>query len=463
MRVTLMLLGALLAPPALADSALPGLADAFGTPVPGAGGVARGTTLFRLDIPPQRYPDALCADGSVVPLYVRRASDPEHRDDWIVYLQGGGSCDSGQGCFERWKGRDGNFGANKLSSRFAPDGGIAVGGIFSRDPRNPFAGWNQVYVYYCSSDGWSGQVRDRETSASVGDREVGYRLHFLGARIVDATFDMLRGGAGVLSYRTADGATQALPDLDAARQLLFAGSSAGGGGVIRHVDRVRESLLSTARCRDGSDSCAPRVSAVVDASYGLSHAPLDHAGSLACGVDESATCSYERSISQRWNAVVRGFWNGRSDASCVALQAARGEQWRCADGNHVVEQHLTTPLFLRSDLQDGLVLRKTLAAGFRHDGVPLDRVAYGQLLELQLLTLAAGFERSEPWPRAPGIFAPQCGKHVGLDSDPASFSHAVLADGRRHTLLDTLARWLTGRDALAVSRFDPAPAPPGCG
>lgn len=458
MRIVLMLVvGMLLSAPSVAEPPLPGLAEAFGTPRPGAGAVVRGDTLFRIDIPTQRYPDARCADGSEVPLYVRAASDPRHRDDWIVYLQGGGSCDSGQDCFERWKGRDGNFGANKLSSRFAPAGGIRAGGIFSTGARNPFAGWNQVFVYYCSSDGWSGEVSDRETSARVGDGavEVSYRLHFLGARIVDATFDLLAGGAGTPRYRDADGRTVSLPDLDTARTVLFAGSSAGGGGVIRNVDRIRDWLTRRSDdCGVSAGFCAPRVAAVVDASYGLSHEPLDHAGSAACGAEPVETCTYERSITRRWESVVRGFWSGRTDASCLAMQTDRGDPWRCADGNYIVEQHLTTPLFLRTDLQDSLVLRNTLEAGFGHDGHPL--------LELQLLTLAAGGDRLESWPREVGVFAPQCGTHVGLDSNAASFSHVVVDNGRPHTLLGTLARWLRGEHAVAITRFDPQGKPAAC-
>lgn len=462
MKITWLTL--LLAASNAAATELPTLAEAFGAGTPGAGGLARGDDLFRVDLPVERYPDALCADGTAVPLYVRQASDPRHRDDWIVYLQGGGSCTSGQDCLDRWLGRDGNFGANKLSSRFAPRDGIAGGGIHGRDARNPFASWNHVYVHYCSSDGWAGQTRDRATAATVGaaTTTTPYRLNFLGARIIDATFDLLHGGAGPVIYRDVSGAERQLPDMDAARLVLFTGSSAGGGGVIRNADRVRTMLQERrADCSAPGGACLPRVAAVIDGSLGVSHASLDHSQSNVCGA--LTPCTYETSQQLRWHAVVRGFWGALTDASCLARQTA-GEEWRCSDGDLLVQQYLSTPFFVRSDLQDRLVMGNALEAGFRIDGAPLDRVAYGQRLEIQLLELAAAEARSEPLPVPIGVFAPQCGAHVGLDQNPASFRHGVdSADGGRHYFLETLAAWLRGAAPVVVQSFDPSGAPASCG
>jgi len=35
---------------------------------------------------------------------------------------------------------------------------IEGNGIFMQTPLNNFAGWNQVFVYYCSSDDWEGSA-----------------------------------------------------------------------------------------------------------------------------------------------------------------------------------------------------------------------------------------------------------------------------------------------------------------
>jgi hypothetical protein len=453
-----------LAFPAAAAPNLPTLREAFGPGRAGVDNLSRGDGLFRIDIPVARYPDALCADGTPVPIYVRRASESLHQDDWVVYLQGGGSCDSGQNCFERWQGRDGNFGANKLSSRFAPAGGMAANGIHQRDSRNPFAGWNHVFVYYCSSDGWSGQVRDRAALARVADGtiDVPYRLHFLGAHIVDAVFDMLRGGGGPLHYRDADGNSIALPRMGHGGTVLFAGSSAGGGGVIRNADRIGDALSVISKTC-GSGDCAPRFAALIDGSVGLARETLDHAGSGACGQAASSECTYAESMRLRWQTVSQDFWNASSDTSCLAHHAPQGEDWRCADGVHIVRHHLTTPFFVRTDLQDSLILRNTLEVGFGYRGVPLDRELYGELLEYQLWLLASRKGRTEPQSYPIGMFAPQCGTHVGLTSNSASYRHTIDTEYGSLTFLQTLANWMDGAGPMvAIQDFEPGGAPAGC-
>lgn len=448
---------------------LPTLPEAFGRGTSGAGGVARGSDLMRVDIDLARYPDALCADATPAVFYVRSARAAQHREDWVVYLQGGGSCDNGQVCHDRWLGRDGNFGANKLSSAFAPAGGIKSGGIESPDARNPFAEWNQVFVYYCSSDGWAGQARDVRSVAVHEGAATEYRLHLLGARIVDAVFDTLRGGNGQLAYSDADGTRRAMPDLDSARTLLFAGSSAGGGGVRSNADRIG-ALLRSARPDCATGACPLRYAAVLDGSYGLASETLDHAGSRVCGPLASATCTYEQSTRRRWFDVLLGFRDGLADASCVDYHAPLGDEWRCADGAHVLEHHLQTAFFVRSDLQDSLVMGNTVEAGYSYQGVPLDRALYGLLEEGQLRALASIAARSEEARPAsllepPGVFGPQCGDHETLRSNEPTFRRGIIgANGTRQTMLDSLSDWLAGRGPVSVvERFDASGPPASCG
>lgn len=447
-----------------AAGGLPTLPEAFGRGTPGAGGVAQGTGLLRIDIDASRYPEARCADGSGAVIYARRARTEAHRDDWIVYLQGGGSCDSGEDCHARWLGRDGNFGANKLSSRFAPAGGIAAGGLANPDARNPFGGWNHVFVYYCSSDGWAGTAAGVATSAVHEGVAVAYRLDLLGARIVDAVFDTLRGGA---AYADPAGRRVPMPSLDEARTVLFAGSSAGGSGARTHADRVGALLRATNR-RCTAARCDLAYAAVIDASYGLASEPLDHEGSRACGSALADACTYETAMRRRWLGVVRDFRRGVADESCVAHHAASGDEWRCADGAHVLQHHVATPFFVRADLQDALVMGNTVEAGYRYEGVPLDRHLYGRLEEIQLLELASLAARSEE-PRAagplepPGVFGPQCGDHETLRTNDATFGRAIVANGVRHTLPQVLARWLAGAGTTSVvETYDPAGPPRSC-
>ena len=447
---------------------LPSLGEAFGRPIPGAGGVAGGTDLMRLEIPGTRYPQAHCADGSPAVYYVRSAAAAEHRQRWVIYLQGGGSCDSGQDCHDRWIGQDGNFGGNKLTSRLAPERGIAGEGIQSTHARNPFAAWNQVFVYYCSSDGWIGQRAGVVASAVHRGVEGAYRIDFLGAGIVDAVIDQLRGASGTLSYRNARGDLQSMPDLDAATDVLFSGSSAGGSGVRSNADAVHARLRAyNLRCTP--QSCPLNFAAVVDASYGLATATLDHRDSRLCGPELVGSCSYEFVMQRRMREVVQGFWGGRLDASCLAYHQASADAWRCADGAHQLEHHLSAPIFVRADLQDRLIMGNTIDAGYRYQGVAIDRTLYGLLEEIQLHELATLAQRSEE-PRArgrlepPGVFGPQCGDHESLRTDVASFRRRIdTADGASYATLEVLQNWLQGRPHSAViESFDPIGRPESC-
>jgi hypothetical protein len=173
-------------------------------------------------------------------------------------------------------------------------------------------------------------------------------------------------------------------------------------------------------------------------------------------------------MQQRWFGIVLGFRRGVADASCVAFHEPGAEAWRCADGAHVLAHHVSTPFFVRTDLEDRLVAGNTVEAGYTHDGVALDRTTYGLLEELQLLSLPSIGERSEeprtPGPlEPPGVFGPQCRDHETLRSNDATFARAIVADGRAWTLPEVFANWLEGAapDAL-VERYDPAGPPPSC-
>ena len=63
-----------------------------------------------------------------------------------------------------------------MSSRFVPET-IAGTGIMKRNEENAFGDYNHVYVYYCSSDGWSG-TRSHVVLESEENSGEAMRLHF---------------------------------------------------------------------------------------------------------------------------------------------------------------------------------------------------------------------------------------------------------------------------------------------
>lgn len=411
-----------------------------------AGGLPNGTELMRVDVDLERYPDALCNDGTGGVFFVRRASRPEDRDRWVIQLLGGGSCPDGQGCANRFCAEGSHIGALKMSSREAPRRGTTGEGISSPRADNPFATWNHVVVWYCSSDLWSGTARDVTLEAEHPTRgePLRYRAHFLGARIFDAVIDTLR--AEPFAYVDAAGAEVAMRDLDAAETVLLAGASAGSGGVRNQVDRFAETL--------GPDV---DVRAVLDAVMSPSRERLGYAGSTLCA--ERGLCSHEDHLRPVWEQT-RAFRAAVGDESCVSWHAANdpGSEWLCGDLDHVLRHHLATPFFFRQDQSDGLVMPNTLAFGYtvpsRGDAT-MDERLFAELIaeETEELTTAAWWtsEAHEPVDVVPGGFSPRCGHHETLRSEAATYDVSV-NDG---AFLEALDRWLAGAPVSAVAR-DPA-------
>ena len=106
------------------------------------------------------------------------------KNRWLIVLQGGGTCSSFDGCVERWCG-EGYYDASKMSTTYNPDG-ITGNGIHFRDPSNKLGYRNQVFAYYCSSDGWQGTKRNSQITDPL-DPAKGFTASFMGARIVDAS------------------------------------------------------------------------------------------------------------------------------------------------------------------------------------------------------------------------------------------------------------------------------------
>jgi hypothetical protein len=174
--------------------------------------------------------------------------------------------------------------------------------------------------------------------------EVSYVLHFLGDRILAADLDVLRQeGVSGLSY-TLDGAATPMPDLDEAIEVVIAGDSAGGVGVVHHLDAIA-ALLHEHHVGGGG---APEVVGLIDAAIGPDLSRLDWSGSplAPLGGDTYAGAMRLMAASPQ-NA------GAFSDASCLSLHATNPEV--CQDFSHVVRHHITTPFFVRMGLLDVVI------------------------------------------------------------------------------------------------------------
>jgi len=168
---------------------------------------------------------------------------------------------------------------------------------------NPdFYNANHVYVHYCSSDFWSGH---RAASDETGGRA------FQGLSIFRAVIQDLM-----------DASITAAPNLTEAKFVLLSGSSAGGAGVLVHLDWLAAQLPNV------------NVRGVDDAGWFLDSQPFD--ASLPTP-REIVTAGYK-------------FWNGTVDESCAAKHV--GEEGVCLLGP-LVYPEISTPLFVQIAQFDG--------------------------------------------------------------------------------------------------------------
>ena len=322
----------------------------------------------------------VCNDGSPAGYYIRRGTGAGFRL-WIIHLQGGGLCTSTGNCDQRQKELP-NF---MSSTGFPPTrDGDGIMSASSRD--NPdFLRANQVYVSYCSSDVWSG---DREASAATENR------HFRGARIVRAVVETLM-----------DPALTAPPNLAEATDALFSGSSAGGVGVLVHLDWLAGKL-------PGVD-----VRGMTDAGWILDIEPYDAA------IDR-ASVQFQDGF---------GLWNGMVDASCAA--ANQGAEGRCYIGPYVYST-IQTPLFVQISQSDGPQLN---AIGITR---PLDSKKEEYIAQF-------GAEVRASLANVQAAFSPTTISH-GLLLDPEFWSQGI----QGFSLSQVLGNWFFDRPSQVIKAIE---------
>ena len=177
------------------------------------------------------YQKARCNDHSEAKFY----SDHEEQGStkWIIYFESGGGCSTQSDCLKR-------FGSSKIlmSSGWLDEYSEIEGqDILSTDEENPFHDYNHVYLPYCSSDMYVGMNDWTAESPDDFSEEEG-NFFFAGNYIVEGLLEKLKN----------------IPDVQFT-DMVLAGSSAGGIGVMNHIKIIKDSGV------------ASRVRGIVDSSW----------------------------------------------------------------------------------------------------------------------------------------------------------------------------------------------------
>ena len=413
-----------------------------------------GIPLLRHTLDPASYPQARCNDGSPAIMYIRPANAavggnpivmPSSK--WLIFLDGGGGCRSADDCLlTRWCGGGGRVfdRAGKMSSRGTPPAIQSPGGIFELTPPgglvNQFADYNHVIVHYCSSDNWIGSSQHRGLSTSTG---IGYDIRFQGEAIVNAVIDTLLSGPTMADPIPAERFySTSLPSLAKATQVLIAGESAGAGGVRHHLDRLHDQLLLVAPQID--------VKGVLDAGFSP-----DWSDSGISWADPYSPGDYRDNLLSIYEPVVRSFWGADDtalDSSCqlglyqVVHDAVGSHPQVCYDTTYTQLNHITTPVFVRMDIDD--FLAKDRYAQWQAFATPDDYWA----AQFDQLTTFASFAPGVVGPPPleaplgePGVQGPNCGKHVAIQNNAGFFADHVVGPGVFGLPFhDLLFNWVSG-------------------
>ncbi|XP_030747705.1 palmitoleoyl-protein carboxylesterase NOTUM [Sitophilus oryzae] len=228
-----------------------------------------------------------CNDGSQAGFYLRKSFNSRK---WIIFLEGGWYCYDTYSCRNRWLKQ-----RHYMTSSKWPET-KDVGGILSSNmEENPY--WwnaNHVFVPYCSSDSWSGTKRSEKQGM----------FSFMGSSIVlQVVRDLIPLG------------------LENSTDLLLAGSSAGGTGVMINLDFVEELLHEQMFLKQ------IKVRGVTDSGWFLDRTP------------------YAPTIKPAVDAIRKGMelWEGKVPRRC--REQYLSEPWRCYFGYRLYPT-LKTPLFV---------------------------------------------------------------------------------------------------------------------
>ena len=159
--------------------------------------------------------EARCNDYSQAVYYAHRNTN---NNNWIIFFESGGGCSSNEDCLNRYKKSKILMSSSWLESRDT----IMGRDILSDDTSNPYHAYSHVYVPYCSSDMYVGM------NSYQGQKfdETNPKFLFAGYQIITGLINDLLKTYGEDNFD----------------DVVLAGSSAGGVGIMNHIALIRDKL-----------------------------------------------------------------------------------------------------------------------------------------------------------------------------------------------------------------------------
>ena len=291
--------------------------------------------------------DAVCNDGSP---YVFYFAPGNQTDKWLIFFNGGAWCFDKVSCDRRMIQSP-----NLMSSKGygATEDHYAL--FDDRPAHNPlFAGYNKVFLPYCTSDDFSGAQKE------------GNPWIFQGSRAAPATIEVLLKRFGLVD------------SVDTT--VVVAGSSAGGEALYPNIDNINELYLPKSR-----------VVGIDDSGWFLYTPPFAPRPNCT----DAGSCTEAYGISHGVP-----YWNGQMNTRCAQAHS-KDDVWKCLMGP-TVGSFIRTPMFVFQYLFD--------AAQLGHDGMgnptPYpDQLIYAQNSAFNLTVTT----EAQKW-----VFHPSCYQHTIL-------------------------------------------------
>jgi hypothetical protein len=252
-------------------------------------------------------PNALCNDGSI-PAFWYRPGTGSGINTWVIWIGGGGNCESQASCANRVSTPGGRA---LISSRgFQATPGKGVTSYYSNI--NPMLyNANVMYADYCSSDTWTGSKRGTGTF-DVNNSDT---WNFEGRPIAISAVKSLM---------------ELAPSIQSATEIIIGGDSSGGIGITEVANDILPLLPASATKLFVNDAGFSLDIGQLDLNIASPYIYPDHPN------------AFEADVQQRLS-----YWNARGDVICDASATTPTQHANCYNSSYILQNgYIAIPSFV---------------------------------------------------------------------------------------------------------------------